>query len=104
MNLLKYPSRLLEDAVNEFARLPGIGRKTALRLVLHLLRADKEEVRRFGTSLIRLREEIRHCSSCNNISDTEVCNICADPKRDLPCTGGHHFPDGRYRAGRSGNK
>ncbi len=82
MNLLKYPSRLLEDAVNEFARLPGIGRKTALRLVLHLLRAEKEEVRRFGTTLIRLREEIRHCSGCNNISDTEVCNICADPKRD----------------------
>jgi recombination protein RecR len=82
MNVQKYPSRLLEEAVNEFAKLPGIGRKTALRLVLFLLRADKEEVRQFGNTLIKLRDEVQHCSSCNNISDTPVCNICADPKRD----------------------
>jgi recombination protein RecR len=82
MNVQKYPSRLLEEAVNEFAKLPGIGRKTALRLVLFLLRADKEEVRQFGNTLIKLRDEVQHCSSCNNISDTPVCNICADPNRD----------------------
>ncbi len=79
---MKYPSQLLEDAVHEFSKLPGIGNKTALRLVLHLLKQDREEVSNFGNSLIRLREEIKHCKVCHNISDTETCSICSDLKRD----------------------
>lgn len=82
MSMQNYPSRLLEDAVNEFAKLPGIGRKTALRLVLYLLKQDTEEVNHFGETMIKLRNEIQYCTSCNNISDTEVCNICADNSRD----------------------
>jgi len=82
MNLEHYPSRLLENAVNEFAKLPGIGRKTALRLVLHLLRQDLEDVEIFGNSMIKLRNEIKHCKVCHNISDTDVCNICANPSRN----------------------
>ncbi len=82
MNIDKYPSRLLENAVNEFSKLPGIGRKSALRLVLHLLRQDKEEVNAFGNSLIQLRNEIKHCRICHNISDTEVCQICSNPSRN----------------------
>jgi len=77
-----FSSRLLENAVNEFASLPGIGRKTAFRLVMNLLRRSPEETRRFGESIIKLREEIRYCEHCNNISDTEICDICASPKRD----------------------
>jgi recombination protein RecR len=82
MNIEKYPSRLLENAVNEFAKLPGIGRKSALRLVLHLLRRDKDEVTAFGESLIQLRSEIKHCKVCHNISDSEVCRICTNPSRN----------------------
>ncbi len=82
MNIDKYPSKLLENAVNEFAKLPGIGRKTALRLVLHLLRRDAEEVQLFGQTLIQLRNEIRHCKICHNISDTEICQICSNPARN----------------------
>lgn len=77
----KFPSRLLENAVNEFSKLPGIGRKTALRLVLHLLRQEKDEVNFFGNSVIQLRSDIKHCKICHNISDTEVCNICSHPSR-----------------------
>ncbi len=77
-----YPSTLLENAVNEFARLPGIGRKSALRLVLHLLRQDEERVVRFTESVLRLRNEVKYCKSCHNISDTETCSICADNSRD----------------------
>ena len=77
----KFPSRLLENAVSEFSKLPGIGRKTALRLVLHLLKLDKAEVEAFGNSIIQLRREIKHCKICHNISDTDVCNICALPNR-----------------------
>jgi len=82
MSMQNYPSRLLEDAVNEFAKLPGIGRKTALRLVLYLLKQETEEVNHFGETMIKLRNEIKYCTSCNNISDTEVCNICANNSRD----------------------
>lgn len=78
----KYPSKLLENAVNEFAKLPGIGRKSALRLVLHLLRQDVETVNTFGNSLIQLRNEIKHCKVCHNISDTEICQICSNPSRN----------------------
>jgi recombination protein RecR len=77
-----YPSALLENAVNEFANLPGIGRKSALRLVLHLLRQDEEKVAGFAGSMLKLKREIKYCSVCHNISDTEVCNICADRSRD----------------------
>ena len=82
MNVEKFPSKLLENAVNEFAKFPGIGRRSALRLVLHLLRQDKEEVTKFGASIIELRNDIKHCHICHNISDTDICPICADHKRD----------------------
>lgn len=82
MNLPSFPSRLLENAVNEFSSLPGIGRKTAFRLVMHLLRRSEADVTRFGDSIVRLRSEIRYCHECHNISDNEVCNVCSDPLRD----------------------
>ena len=82
MNIDKYPSKLLENAVNEFAKLPGIGRKSALRLVLHLLRQNTEDVITFGNSLIELRSEIKHCKVCHNISDTEICSICSNKARN----------------------
>ena len=77
-----YPSALLENAVNEFARLPGIGRKTALRLVLHLLRQEEEKVTHFAETILKLRREITYCTLCHNISDTTVCSICNDATRD----------------------
>lgn len=77
-----YPSTLLENAVNEFARLPGIGRKSALRLVLHLLRQEEENVTRFTESVLRLKQEVKYCACCHNISDTDLCGICADKTRD----------------------
>ncbi len=82
MNVEKFPSKLLENAVNEFAKFPGIGRRSALRLVLHLLKQDKEEVNKFGTSIIDLRNNLKHCKICHNISDTEICPICSDQQRD----------------------
>ena len=82
MNIDKYPSRLLENAVNEFSKLPGIGRKSALRLVLHLLRQNPEQVEAFGNSLIQLRKEIKHCKVCHNISDTDTCQICSNHSRN----------------------
>lgn len=77
----EYSSKLLEQAVNQLSRLPGIGRKTALRLCLHLLKSDKAEVRQMGETIIRLREEVCYCSICHNISDSDICQICANPKR-----------------------
>jgi len=82
MSFTEFPSRLLENAVNEFASLPGVGRKTAFRLVMNLLKRDSEEVKRFGESIIRLHSEIKYCKVCNNISDTEICSICRDVKRE----------------------
>jgi recombination protein RecR len=82
MNIDKYPSKLLENAVNEFSKLPGIGRKSALRLVLHLLRQDVEKVNYFGNSIIQLRNEIKHCKICHNISDFDVCQICNNHARN----------------------
>jgi len=82
MNIDKYPSKLLDNAVNEFSKLPGIGRKSALRLVLHLLRQDVEAVNYFGNSLIQLRSEIKHCKICHNISDTDICQICNNHSRN----------------------
>lgn len=78
----QYPSQLLEKAVAEFAKLPGIGRKTALRLVLWLLRQEDEEVSEFAEAVSRLKQEVKYCQTCHNISDTDQCPICADPKRD----------------------
>jgi len=77
-----YPSKLLEQAVNELARLPGIGRKTALRMALHLLKRKIPEVEALGTAVIKMRNEIIYCTECRNISDQEICAICASPKRD----------------------
>ena len=82
MTNYNFPSRLLEEAVNEFSKLPGIGNKTALRLVLHLLRQPPAESDALGNAIIRLRKEIKHCEICHNISDNSVCHICSDPRRD----------------------
>ncbi len=82
MYIDRFPSRLLENAVNEFAKLPGIGRKSALRLVLHLLKQDEQEVEIFANSLVQLRNEIKHCKVCHNISDTDICSICANSSRN----------------------
>lgn len=76
------PSKLLNDAVEELAKLPGVGRKTALRLALHLLKQPKEDVERFGNTIIAFRSNIKHCTCCNNLSDEEVCDICSSPRRD----------------------
>ncbi len=78
----EFASRLLENAVSEFAQLPGIGRKTALRLVLYLLKQNEDVATRFGESIIKLRKEIRYCRVCHNISETEICPICANSSRD----------------------
>lgn len=78
----QFPSLLLERAVTEFAKLPGVGRKTALRLVLHLLRQEPGAVRALADSLVHLREDVKHCRECHNVSDTDVCDICANPLRD----------------------
>ena len=77
-----YPSQLLEKAVQEFAKLPGIGRKTALRLVLHLLRQEEEEVTQLADAISRMRKEVRRCKVCHNISDSELCPICSNTRRD----------------------
>ena len=82
MTIDNFPSKLLENAVNEFAKLPGIGKKTALRLVLHLLKKEIPEVQRFSRALTQLREEVKHCRICRNISDADICNICSNHSRD----------------------
>ena len=78
----QYPSELLEKAVQEFSKLPGIGRKTALRLVLNLLRREEDDVLQFTETIARMRQEVKHCRVCHNISDSEVCPLCSDPRRD----------------------
>ncbi|MBR0264009.1 MAG: recombination protein RecR [Prevotella sp.] len=78
----QYPSELLERAVSEFAKLPGIGRKTALRLVLWMLRQDDQDVEQFAKAIGQLKQEVRYCHICHNISDTEICPICSDERRD----------------------
>lgn len=79
---MNFSSKLLENAVAEFAKLPGVGQKTALRLVLHLLNQDKPDVERFSAAMVKLRNEIQHCDVCHNISDSKVCEICTAHKRD----------------------
>lgn len=78
----RYPSLLLENAVNEFSRLPGIGRKTALRLALFILKQEKEDVARFSETIKLLRDDIHYCNVCYNISDQDICEICSSRKRD----------------------
>lgn len=78
---MQISSSLLENAVNEFARLPGIGKKTALRLVLHLIKQNPEEVQRFSQAIDKMRKEVVFCTVCHNISDSAVCNICSNPLR-----------------------
>ncbi len=79
---MQFSSRLLEQAVDEFGRLPGVGKKTALRLVLHLLKQPDGDVARFTGAINQLKEHIRYCKTCFNISDQEICDICSSPKRD----------------------
>lgn len=76
------PNILLDNAVDQFSRLPGIGRKTALRLVLHMLRQEEEDVTAFANALTILKKDVKYCKVCHNISDTEVCPICSDKSRD----------------------
>lgn len=78
----QYPSVLLEKAVSEFSKLPGIGRKTALRLVLHLLRQSNIDVEQFASAIAKVKQEVKYCRVCHNISDDDVCPICSDPRRD----------------------
>jgi recombination protein RecR len=80
--LTEYSSKLLENAVNELSRLPGIGNKTALRLVLHILKEDKLYADRLGNAIIDMRQNIKFCKKCNNISDNDICEICSNHKRD----------------------
>ena len=79
---MEFSSKLLENAVNEMSQLPGIGKRTALRLVLHLLKQPEERTILLSSALVKLKTEVNFCKICNNISDTEICEICANPKRD----------------------
>ncbi len=79
---MNFPSSLIEDAVNELSKFPGIGKKSALRMVLFLLKQDIPMVTKMGESIIKLRKKIQFCERCHNVSDNRVCNICANPKRD----------------------
>lgn len=79
---MKYSSKLIADAVSEFTKLPGIGEKTALRLVLHLLKQDNEKVQFFGEAVTKMRSQIKFCHTCHNVSDSTQCEICGNPHRD----------------------
>ena len=79
---MQFSSKLLENAVNEFAKLPGIGKKTALRLILHLVKQPAAEVNLFSHTIAQMRSEIKFCATCYNVSDTSVCNICSNPARN----------------------
>ena len=79
---MKYPSVLLENAVNELASLPGVGRKTALRLALHILRRNEEYIYNFASALVALRHNVKYCKVCHNICDDDICSICSNPSRD----------------------
>ena len=80
--MIQYPSKLIEEAVEAFASLPGVGRKTALRYVLHLLKHEDGSVHKFGTTFQKLKTELKHCRICHNISDAEMCGVCNNYKRD----------------------
>jgi len=76
-----YPSKIVEEAVRQFSKLPGIGKKTAMRLVLSLLKHEDNDVQQFADSLVRLKKDLKYCIRCNNISDEDICGICADERR-----------------------
>lgn len=79
---MEFSSKLLENAINEISQLPGIGKRTALRLALHLLRQPNEQSKDLANAIVKMRDEIKFCKSCNNISDSEICEICSNPRRD----------------------
>src|SRR6478736_10311543 len=79
---MNYPSHLIEEAVNELSKFPGIGKKSAMRMVLYLLKQKEQDVIRLGESVIKLRTQIQYCTRCGNVSDAALCNICNNPKRD----------------------
>jgi len=79
---MNYPSQLIEEAVNELSKFPGIGKKSAVRMVLYLLKQQEHEVTKLGESIIKLRNKIRYCKRCGNVSDNDLCNICNSPKRN----------------------
>jgi recombination protein RecR len=78
---MEFSSKIVEEAVGQFSKLPGIGKKTALRLVLHLLKQDDQNAQDFSKSVLKLKSDLKYCRECNNISDTDVCAICLDPRR-----------------------
>ena len=84
---MEYPSKAIKEAIEELATLPGVGRKTALRLALHILKQSEDDAERLGSAIIRLRKEVKYCQVCNNLSDLDICNICTSPRRkdDLIC-------------------
>jgi recombination protein RecR len=79
---MNYPSVLIEEAVNELSKFPGVGKKSAMRMVLHLLKQQEADVVKLGEAVIKLRTQIKYCKRCGNVSDAEVCNICNNPKRN----------------------
>ena len=79
---MNFSSKFIENAVNEFNKLPGVGKRTALRFVLHLMKQNKEDVEKFGDTFVQLQSKIKYCSKCHNISDKEICDICSNPHRD----------------------
>jgi len=79
---MEFSSRIIEQAVNEFSRFPGIGKKTALRMVLHLIKQNEEDIRGLSGSIIAIKEQLKTCQECGNVSDEEICNICKDQRRD----------------------
>ena len=79
---MNYPSHLIEEAVNELSKFPGIGKKSAMRMVLYLLKQKEQDVIRLGESVIKLRTQTQYCTRCGNVSDASLCNICNNPKRD----------------------
>ena len=79
---MNFSSKLIEEAVNEFSKLPGVGKRTALRFVLHLMKQSPAEVNQFGNAFIKLRTELRYCEKCHNVSDKPLCEVCANPHRD----------------------
>lgn len=79
---MNYPSILIEEAVNELSKFPGVGKKSAMRMVLHLLKQQESDVVKLGEAVIKLRTQIKYCKRCGNVSDAEVCNICNNPKRN----------------------
>ncbi len=79
---MNFSSKLIEDAVNEFSKLPGVGKRSALRFVLHLMKQNSADVNQFGNAFIKLRNELRYCEKCHNVSDKPLCEVCANPHRD----------------------